>query len=364
MRPAVKGALTGLLVFAATTLTTLVATTLATGGEPADRLPPLRPGLAIESPIAASAATYTTTRTDLRLPVAGGSAHAFLVEPDGGAKAGVVLVAGAGSSDREHLLALSERFAAHGIAALRYDKRADGYTPFTRDYTVLADDVLAAARAMRDATGLDRIGALGISEGGWVISDAAARPDSPLAFAVLASAPVVSPGEQPVWIVDRGLQAAPSVIRMTAATAVGQGQYLIDYLTFDTRSHLATIDIPVMAIWDAEDAIVPVNEAYRRLDEGLNDQLTAHIFPGLGHGLRADTDTWLPAVAQWIREPAGTGLTGVEPSSDLGVADLPAPRWHADPRLHLAVAVLTATAAAAATITISRRTKTHEGTPS
>lgn len=350
MRPVAKGALAGIVAFVATTIATITVTTLAIGGETAKRLAPLQPRPAVESPESGPA---TTTRSELIFPVEGGRTSAILVEPDGGAEAGVVIVAGAGSSDRDDQLAVAEQFAARGIAALAYDKRADGYTPFHRDYTRLADDVLAAVTAMHDATGIDRIGAWGISEGGWVISDAAARPDTPLAFAILASAPVVSPGEQSAWIVDSRLQAAPAPMRLAAAAVVGQGRFLLDYLDFDSRPLLATTHIPVMAIWGADDAVVPVNEAYRRLDAGLDGALAARIFPGLGHDMHADIGAWLPAVAAWIGEPRGAGLVGVEPASDLGVARMPPPRWHSDPRLHLAAAVL---AAAVAAITVTRRT--------
>ena len=358
MRPVTRGVIAGVAVFAATTIATIAVTTLVTGGEPADRLTPLQPGPVTDAP---ASGLMDTTRSDLTFPVEGGTVNAILVEPEGGAEVGVVIVAGADASGRDDLLALAEQFAAHGIAALTYDKRADGYTLFHRDYARLADDVLAAAEAMRATTGIDRIGAWGISEGGWVISDAVARPNPPLAFAVLASAPVVTPGEQSAWIVDSGLQAAPAPIRLAAATMNGEGRSLLDYFDFDTRPRLATTHIPVMAIWGAEDAIVPINEAYRRLDAGLDGALLARIFPGIGHDMSADIDAWLPAVAAWMKEPHGAGLVGVEPSSDLGVAQVPPPRWYSDPRLHLAVAIL---AAAVAAFTVTRRAKRKAGTNS
>lgn len=339
MGPVMKGFIAGLAAFAATTVATIAATTAATAGRPADRCSPLAPGPAAETEIAAESAT---TRTELTIPVEGGSARGVLVEPADGAEVGVVLVAGAGASVREDLLAVAERFAAHGIAALAADKRAEGYSVFHRDYQLLASDALAAAEALVQATGVERVGAWGISEGGWVVADAAARPSSPLDFAVFASAPVVSPGEQSAWIVDRAVQDAPAAIRLAAGTVVGQGQFLLDYLTFDTRSRLPAIDVPVMAIWGADDPIVPVNEAYRRLEAGLGGRLSARIFPGLGHALEAEVDAWLPAVAAWIREPGAPGLVGVEPSSDLGVTMTPPRRWFADPRLHLAASAAVA----------------------
>ncbi|AQP46947.1 hypothetical protein BW730_04835 [Tessaracoccus aquimaris] len=353
-RLTVKGVLAGVAAFTVTTIATIAATTLATGGEPAARLAPLQPASGVEPP---ESGPVATTRSDLTFPVDGGKAGAVLVEPEGGAEVGVVIVAGAGGSGRGDLLALAEQFAEHGVAALTYDKRADGYTFFRRDYPQLADDVIAAAAAMRASTGIDRIGALGISEGGWVISDAAARPSTPLAFTVLASAPVVTPGEQSAWIVDSRLQASPAWVRLALATINGQGRFLMDYFDFDIRPRLAAAHTPVMAIWGAEDAIVPINEAYRRLDAALDGVLVARIFPGLGHDMSADVDVWLPAVAAWIRQPDGAGLSGVGPSSDLGVAPIPPPRWYSDPRLHLAVAIL---ATITTVVTITHRTSASQ----
>lgn len=322
---------------------------------------PLNPDPASAAPMSAP---VSTTHSELTFLVEGGKANAILVEPVGDAALGVVLVAGAGTSNRGDQLALAEQFAAHGITTLTYDKRTDGYTLLHRDYVQLADDVVAAAEAMRVATGIDRIGAWGVSEGGWVVSDAAARPNTPLAFIVLAAAPVVSPGEQSAWIVDRRLLGAPAPLRLAAATVGGQGKFVLDYLDFDTRRHLATTHIPVMAIWGADDVIVPVNESYRRLNAGLNGELAARIYPGLGHDMYADVDAWLPHVTAWMSEPDSVGLVGVEPTSNLGVAQMPPPRWYTDPRLHLALAILTTaitTFTATRWATRTARTNNDEG---
>lgn len=357
MRPTAKGTLAGVVAFAATTIATIAVTTLASGGHIAAHLDPLRP-----DPQSTSTSTdlRPTTRTELTFPVEGGTAGAFLVTPEGGAEVGVVIVAGSGPTDRTTHLQLAEQFAAHGIAALTYDKRTENYSAFHWDFALLADDLLAAAEGLRAATDIDRVGAWGTSEGGWVVADAAARPGGALAFAVLAAAPVVSPGEQAAWIVDRAIQGAPGAIRLAAATVVAQGGFLLDYLDFDTRSRLATTTVPVMAIWGADDEIVPVNEAWRRLDDGLEGPLLGLIAPGVGHDMRADVGAWLPAVTAWIREPDGEGLVGVEPAWNLGVAAQPAPRWYADPRLHLAASILIAAFVA---VTVARRsTRTNEGT--
>lgn len=354
MRPTARGALAGLVVFAVVTIATIAVTTAVAGGRVAEDLEPLDPAAAAVAQGGSDRAG--TLRTELTFQVEGGTASAVLLEPGGGAEVGVVIVTGAGGADRSSHLALAEQFAAHGVAALTYDKRSEGYGALHRDFALLADDALSAAAALRSATGIERVGAWGISEGAWVVTDAAARPGSPLAFAVLAAAPVVSPGEQAAWLVDSRLRSAPRPVRLAAATVVAQGRHLLDYLDFDSGPRLAVIDVPVMAIWGAEDDVVPVNEAYRRLRDGLDGALLAQVLPGLGHDLRADTAAWVPAVAEWMSEPHGAGLTGVEPAADLGVAAVPRLAWHADPRLHLTAALLAALTTAVA---VARGTRTH-----
>lgn len=70
-------------------------------------------------------------------------------------------------------------FAAHGIGAFIYDKRGTGSSggTYTQDYSVLADDAVAALNEARKLAGAraGRIGFQGGSQGGWVAPLAANR---------------------------------------------------------------------------------------------------------------------------------------------------------------------------------------------
>lgn len=352
--PLVRALAAGAAVFVATTTVIVAICAQVSGWQPPPQLEPLHPDPIVDR---AAATAAITTRTTVSFRSAGEALRAVLIVPSRGADVGVVLVSGAGPADRLALLPLAEQIAASGIAVLTYDKRTDGYSALHRDYDQLADDALAAADTLRHATGAVRVGALGISEGGWVVSAAAARATVTLLnFVVLASAPVVSPLEQSSWATDSALREAPVLVRRTAATVVAQGRAIIDYLDFDPGPLLARIDVPVLAIWGADDATVPVNEAYRRLRVALGSALTAHIVGGAGHDIVGDPEPWLAIATDWMDTPSGGGLTGSEPARTSGVARTPASSLLTDPRLHAAVSAAIAIIVSLAVWHRARRT--------
>jgi acetyl esterase/lipase len=134
-------------------------------------------------------------REDVRISVTGTELGGTLFRPqDPGRYPAVVFVHGAGGGSRSAFIAQAEFLAGAGVVALVYDKRAVGYSFVNRDFELLADDALAAVRLLRERAEVDpaRVGLWGVSEGGWVVPIAASRSAS-VAFAILVSAPNVSP---------------------------------------------------------------------------------------------------------------------------------------------------------------------------
>jgi len=113
----------------------------------------------------------------------------------------VVLFHGSGPQPRD--LRTARWFAEQGILALAYDKRGVGES--TGDFrgvpfTDLCDDGLAAIELLKRRSDVDasRIGAWGLSQGGWLGPLAASRsPD--VKFVIAVSGPGVSPGEQMIF---------------------------------------------------------------------------------------------------------------------------------------------------------------------
>ena len=122
-----------------------------------------------------------------------------LVLPEGpGAHPAVVLFHGSGPQARD--LFTARWFASQGVAALAYDKRGVGES--AGDFRVipfmeLCDDGLAAIGYLKSRNEIDakRIGAWGLSQGGWLGPLAASR-STDVAFVIAVSGPGVSPSEQ------------------------------------------------------------------------------------------------------------------------------------------------------------------------
>lgn len=299
----------------------------------------------------------------------GRAARAWIVAPEAIGSAshdtvpGIVLVHGSGSADRETLRREAEAFAGAGIAAITYDKRADGFGPFERDYGRLAADTVGAATALASSPGVDasRIGILGISEGGWVAPMAAARDPDRFAFLVLASAPIVSPLHQVAWAVDERLSGAPDWLRRIPAAALSMGRHFSDSLDTDITPALGELRVPVFAAWGADDTTMPVNVAVRTLLDHTEVPVAARVFADTGHSL--GTGAWLRDVTAWIQRLPDTGLdvglTGAEPGSRLGLATLPTSGWLLHPVGHAEVA---GTLAVGAALLPGRRRETERST--
>lgn len=287
-----------------------------------------------------------TRREDIAVAVAGDRLRATVVAPgDPGPHPAVVLVPGAGPATRDRLLGLAEALARSGIVALTYDKRTAGYTFTDRDYGQLADDARTLAGGLRERVDVDpaRVGLWGISEGGWVVPLAAAR-DPDIAFAILVSAPTMSPGAQLSWAVDDGLRraGAPPGARRFAARALALGG--TNYVHYDPVPALREVDQPVLALYGTEDRAVPPVQSAQILVDTLagsgNRALTIRFFAGADHGLRVGGDLapgYLETMVTWIGGLPGTPavpplVAGARADQPYAAALPPVP-WYAGGRV-------------------------------
>jgi uncharacterized protein len=229
---------------------------------------------------------------------------------------GLVLVHGSGNSRRKSVTPEAIAFARQGIAVLAYDKR-----PLDQPvYSLLADDVIAAAATLRDQPGVKRdgVGLWGISEGGWVEPIAASRSPE-IAFVVLASAPGLTPLRVQNWNMRNKLTGA-GVTGALAGTLSDRFYRLADdaglfaEADHDPQPPLAAVTQPVLAVYGTADTQVPAAESAAVLTRTIRTPLTVRFLPGAGHTLRVldgdgiYTDELFPAYAEivgtWVRSTA------------------------------------------------------------
>ena len=251
--------------------------------------------------------------------------------PAQGPSAVVLMHPGSGPSDRDNDVffpPIRQHLLGEGIGVCSFDKRGvGGSTGSWREAAIeaQADDALAGVSALLDEGGVDApVGLFGHSQGGWVVVEAASM-NTDVAFVVSSSGPGVTPGEQERYAtrtrlerngadaaeVEEGLEsfdALLAMLRESVALADVRGRLdalslalpgdfelaeeadwelmraLVDY---DPRSALERIEVPVLALFGADDPIVPVAPSVGVYEEAVRpDLLTVVVLPEADHRMQ------------------------------------------------------------------------------
>ena len=267
--------------------------------------------------------------------------HGTLYLPQGRSPASLVVVThGASSPLRSSPLYqhLKEMLPPLGIALFIYDRRGSGQSKGSGsggDYALLADDAIAAVQMLARDPRVDRrrMGVWGLSQGGWIALLAASRSRD-IAFAVSASAPVVTPDVQMMFYsanvlrvngypqpeIDQMLATRKAVDdymrgvgdraeaqrRVDAAMAKPWFKYLYMGATVrdravsgwrkeiehDPLATLAAVKVPILVLYGAADPVVPVATSVERLKSisaGLQKMEVA-VVAGADHSLQTSVD--------------------------------------------------------------------------
>lgn len=226
--------------------------------------------------------------------------------PYDGPHPALVVAHGSGKATRDRYDDLARDLALNGYALLTYDKRGVGesggtYVDVAPDnsaevFDELSDDVLAGVRYLRTRADIvaDRIGVLGVSQGGWIAPLAAAKSDD-VSFLVIISGPAVTVGEEIYYSgltgEKEGADAAPDEAELSAKLAAFDGAR-----GFDPVPYLERIDVPALWVLGDADRSIPVPETvavlHRLEDEGK--PFTIQLLPGVGHAMH-DVSTGQPA---------------------------------------------------------------------
>jgi uncharacterized protein len=233
-------------------------------------------------------------------------AGTLTIPPGAGPHPGVVYVSGSGDTLREEAQWLQGLFVSRGIAVLAYDKRGIGQSGGTytgslaSDDTIktLAGDAAAAARFLAAQGGIDakRVGFYGLSQGGWIIPQAAVRAGNVVSWSIVESGPTVTQGESDNFA---GLVASLSIAEAERrAHAEGPSGY-------DPQPWIRKLGIPVLWLYGGRDRAQPAGTSMQLLKTlSAGHDFTTVLFPDAPHPLfdrEGFPPELFPRVAEWLR---------------------------------------------------------------
>ena len=266
-------------------------------------------------------------------------------------RAVVLMHPGSGPSDRDNDVffpPIREHLLGEGIGVCSFDKRGVGGSTGSWQEAAIeaqASDALAAAGFLRADEGLDApVGLFGHSQGGWVVLEAASA-SADVAFVVTSSGPGVTPGEQERYAtrtrlarngaddaeIADGLESFDALLAMLREdVALGDVRTRLDALSlaipanfelaeeadwelmralvdYDPRPALERIDVPVLALFGADDPIVPVPESVAVFEAAVPpDLLTVVVLPDADHRMQVEdpprlADGYLGSLTAFVR---------------------------------------------------------------
>ena len=205
---------------------------------------------------------------------------------------GVVLVTGSSPQNRDHsptdypeyrlFRQLADALSQQGIAVLRMDDRGCGCSgggPFESATTIeRANDIRAGITYLKDREEINsnRIGLIGLSEGG-IIAPMIAVTDSSIIAIVLMAGPATK-GEF-IWDFQSG-----TGWRSSAQSMSDWHEFISDYDPLPTAE---MVSCPVLILHGDQDELVPVEHANilaKAIRRGGNQDVTVKIFSGYNHG--------------------------------------------------------------------------------
>ncbi len=235
----------------------------------------------------------------------------------------IVIVHGAGEITTQDYKYISFFFVHRGFATLTYDKRGVGESggSYSRvgvenGETVLEDlagDVLAGMEFLKgnDLIDPNRIGLLGLSQGGWVAPLAASK-SSDVAFMAMYSGPVCTVGQEIYYSQTTGDDPGGEVTDSSLEAASDMARDYQEPQGFDPLTSLEAIDIPALWMFGSQDRSIPVALSVENLDALVAQQgkdFSYIIYPNADHNLiDVDTEQLFPAMSNavdWIMEIIG-----------------------------------------------------------
>lgn len=240
---------------------------------------------------------------------------------------GAVFIHGSGASDRDNLWyqSIVHHLVNNGFAVLLPDKRGVGKSE--GDWTVasfsdFAGDTIAGVNHLRERAEVDgdRVGIIGISQGGWIAPLAASKSDG-IRFVVNVSGTTLTPNEQLIHECMQDLKGGrpDKTVSLQAAkfaAKIAKNRRPIWWEKngdFDSIPYWKSLPVPGLIVYGEEDETdnVPVQDSVEQIRKEMADggRVSVKVYPATGHGLRGENGRILPEflddLTTWIQEHAG-----------------------------------------------------------
>ena len=223
-----------------------------------------------------------------------------------GSHPAAVMIHGSGDSDRDNLwyLQIAHHLASREIAVLLPDKRGSGLSAGEWRLAGFEDfvaDTEAAIELVRSQPEVDpdRVGLVGVSQGGSWVAPMAAADRTDLAFVISLSGAAVTANRQLAHesvqtMVQQGIPRPLAVVLQPIASAVPKARRPFWWKKngkVDPLPYWERVEAPVLVLYGAEDERdnVPVRRSVERLSPlvaGRGNDFTIEVFDGVGHGFR------------------------------------------------------------------------------
>ena len=204
----------------------------------------------------------------------------------------------------------SDQAIRNGMAALVMDAPGTGENPFPWEPEsvrawVAAIDTLAA----RPEVDAGRIGAFGISRGGYsVMQLAGTDPDRVRAVVAVAGHPFgyrMTPEELTAFVAARNRRAthnfgAPGGPPSFPVWSEAKEAAIFDRWALSELGLCDRITQPVLMINGAKDHLAPIGNVHFMLESGPVGQRSARVYPDAGHCAFEHSRDWVPASFDWL----------------------------------------------------------------
>lgn len=209
----------------------------------------------------------------------------------------VVLLIPGLDSVKEELHSYSDEFLRRGLATLAIDGPGQGEMEFERpmrsDYEVAARAAIDALE-QRDDVDAQRVGALGVSLGGYYAPRAAAfEPRVKAAISLAGFHSIADSFDQAPLLTREAFVARLGVADQQAARVALQ--------RFDLRGHMEKVRCPLLVIMGRQDRVVPPEEAERMAAEA-GGETELWMFEDGNHVCNNIPFKHRPQQADWMRK--------------------------------------------------------------